>query len=172
MKTKTIKLLTFDELTDEQKEKVLENYWDINLDYEWWFFQYELAKEINMVIKEFNIDRADYCKSEFNISGIDTAELILKNPDLDKTDMYNHANDYKTEYDKIQGMFTENDPDFNDGLYDSLNELEREFLDELENDFLVLLKNEYEWRGGEEQIIETIKINEYTFNEETLKIDS
>jgi hypothetical protein len=40
------KVFRFDELTEEGKEKAIENLYDVNVDHDWWDFAYENAKAI------------------------------------------------------------------------------------------------------------------------------
>jgi hypothetical protein len=41
MKTRTINVYEFSELSDEAKEKAIEKLYDINVDYDWWDSNYE-----------------------------------------------------------------------------------------------------------------------------------
>ena len=57
MKTKTINLYSFDELREESKKKAIQNLWDINVDYDWWQFIYDDAKQIGLKLTGFDLDR-------------------------------------------------------------------------------------------------------------------
>lgn len=50
MRTKEIKLYTFDELSEEAKEKAINTHRDWNVDYYWWDFVYDDAKDIASII--------------------------------------------------------------------------------------------------------------------------
>lgn len=53
MKTKTITLYSFDELSDKAKQKAIENLYDLNVDYEWWENTYD---DFHSMAKYFGID--------------------------------------------------------------------------------------------------------------------
>ena len=62
------KVYLFSELSDQAKQKVIEDNYDINVDYEWWESAYEDAANIGLKITGFDIDRGSYCNGEFTIS--------------------------------------------------------------------------------------------------------
>ena len=56
METHEIKTYSYNELPENIKEKVMEKYYDINTDYEWWdCLEYEL-KEMGIELISFDID--------------------------------------------------------------------------------------------------------------------
>lgn len=66
-------LYKFDELSDDAKQKAVENLWDINVDYDWWQFTYDAIVEAGQAIgidsvniEGFDLDRAQslYIKSD------------------------------------------------------------------------------------------------------------
>ena len=57
MKTLTINLYQFSELSDEAKEKAISNLSDINVDFDWWTNTYEDAARIGLKITSFDLDR-------------------------------------------------------------------------------------------------------------------
>ena len=73
------KVYKFEELSEEGKEKAVNNLSDINVDHEWWDFIYEDAEQICLRITAFDLDRASFVNAEFINSARLTALLILKN---------------------------------------------------------------------------------------------
>jgi hypothetical protein len=142
MKTIEIKVYQFDELSEEGQQKAIENYFDINVDHDWWEFNYDDAKNVGLKIKGFDLDRGNYCK----------IDPIWEPSEIKKAVLNTHGKDCDT-YKTVK-------------KYDLRKEGEgEEMLKELAEDYLKLLRQEYEWRTSKEQIIETLKINEYHFTE-------
>lgn len=143
MKTITVNLYEFDELSEESQQKAIENLYDINVDYDWWDSTYDDAKNVHLKITGFNLDRANYCNAEYIYSASDTKKAILENHGK-------NCETYKTvkKYDLRKGE----------------DEAE-EMLKELSEDYKNILNEDYEYRTTREAIIETIKANEYTFEE-------
>ncbi len=80
MKTKTIKIYDFDELSESAKENALDNMRTLNNQYyEWWDCIYEDAKTIGLCLTEFNLDRNRYAKGKFIDSAESCAHLIIDN---------------------------------------------------------------------------------------------
>ena len=55
MRIKEVKVYKFDELSDKVKDKVIENFSDINTDYDWYEFIYEDAGQIDLEITGFDL---------------------------------------------------------------------------------------------------------------------
>ena len=79
MKTISINLYSFDELSEEIQQKVIEKNYYINVDYGWWEFTYEDAANIGLKLTEFDIDSGNYCKGEFTLSVSEVAANIFSN---------------------------------------------------------------------------------------------
>ncbi len=77
MRNKEITLYQFSELSEEAKEKAINNLFDINLDHDWWEFTYEDAKNIGLKITSFDLDRNRNAKGEFLICANEVAQNIL-----------------------------------------------------------------------------------------------
>ena len=78
MKTIEVKLFQFDELTEEAKEKAIQDNYDINVNHEWWDGIDSDLYSIEAKLEEFDIDRGSYCTIKFNYGVENTMELILK----------------------------------------------------------------------------------------------
>jgi hypothetical protein len=161
MKTKTINLYQFSELSDEAKEKAIEKFWDINVDYNWWDMTYEDAKNVNFNILEFDLDRRCFVKGEFVISAPDTAELI-KVSHGNECETFDTAKEFLTNLNELTSK-SKNIEDVNE---DDIEELENDFLQSLCEDYRIILTKEYEYLTSEEAIIGTIEANEYDFDED------
>lgn len=166
MREEIIKVYKFDELAENVQEKVLEKYYDINVDYEWWQFVYEDAENVGLKIEEFDISRGAYCRGKWSMSGIETAEKILKEHG-ENCETYQDAEKFLYEVKEARKEFESNpeyDPEYEEfedtGEYD---DMENEFRRTICEDYRRLLEKEYEWLTSEEAIVETIKANEYEF---------
>lgn len=168
---KIIKIYKYDELTEEQKQKVLENLSNINVDFDWWEFIYDEVKELGFEITEFDIDRPNYCKIKFINSSTKIAEGIMKNHG-DTCETYQHAKAFLDNWSKFvekysNGINKEKVSEENYDIFDKCTEnLEDEFLNDLQYDYLKMLNNEYEYQINREAIEETIRLNEYEFTED------
>ncbi len=150
----------FDELPEDMQDKVIENYYDINVSYDWWEYTYEDAAEIGLKITGFDLERGSYVEGKLTKSLDDCLKLILNNHG-DGTDTYRLAATYKTKLDEIMSRETD------DNYYEIENEvddLQHEFLKELCEKYLSILRHEYEYLTSREAIKETLEANDYDFD--------
>ncbi|MGD0340536.1 MAG: hypothetical protein ABSA76_02345, partial [Bacteroidales bacterium] len=159
--TTTRTLYSYSELSEEAKQKAIENLWDINIDYDWFDFTEEDARQIGLNIKEFDIDRASFVKGEFINSAPEVAEAIMQNHGKD-CETYKTAKTFLDDLNALTGQY----PNIEDAPEDEMEELEDEFLKSICEDYRIILTKEYEYLTSEEAIIETIKANEYEFTED------
>ncbi len=145
------KVYSFDELSDESKEKAVRVLYDVNLFYEWWESTFEDAKNVGIVIEEFEIDRGSYCRGTID-DKIDTARAILKEHG-DSCETWQTAKDFHDAVAKDGDETTD---------FDILCD---EFYCSIMEDYRIILQKEYEYLSSEDAIIETIKLNEYEFTE-------
>ena len=151
MRIKETKVYPFDELSEDAKEKAIENLSDINIWHEWWENTFEDAKNVGIKIMEFKLDRGNYCRGTIE-DAMDTARAILKE----------HGNICETwqtakDFHDVVAKDGEDTADF-----ESLCE---EFTYSILEDYQIMLQKEYEYLSSEGAIIETIKANEYEFTE-------
>jgi hypothetical protein len=169
MKTKTYNVYTFDELTDKQKEKAVENLSYINTDHDWWEFTYQDAENVGLRLKYFGLDHNRHATGEFMVlgGGEQCAGLIMAEHGKD-TPTHKTAAAYLAELKKVDEKYPdrENDDDQNDEYTDAAGLLQDDFLHDLLEDYSIVLQNEYEYLTSEEAIIETIRANEYDFTED------
>jgi hypothetical protein len=163
MKTISINLYSFDELSKEAQSKAISNLRVINVDFEWWENTYYDAEIIGLKLDTFDLDRNKHCKGEFIHSGYEVARNIIKEHG-DGCNTYQIAKKYLQDYAKFEEQNGDNDNPFNKGV-SGAEDREQEFLKELLQDYANLLQDEYEYRVSEEAIKETIEENGYTFEE-------
>src|SRR3990167_1190316 len=155
MKTITVNLYSFNELSKEAKEKALQNLIDINVDYNWWESTYEDAANIGLKITSFGLDRDSHAKGEFSIYPTEAANKILSEHG-ENCETYKTAKNYLEEI-KVIDETTE------DEGQEELTDIQEEFLKSLLEDYSIILQKEYEYLTSEKALIETIEANDYTF---------
>ena len=148
--TKIINYYQFDELSENAKQKAIENLYDLNIDYEWWESVYEDAERIGCKITGFDTDRGSYCEMTLDYE-TSVIEAILKN----------HGETCETY--KIAKSFEKTILD-SDGNIDS--DKAAELKQELQEEYLSALRKEFEYLTSEDAIKETIECNEYEFNKD------
>lgn len=149
-----IDLFTFSEASEALKSKILTNYYDINVDHDWWEFTYEDANNIGVNITGFCLDRGSYCDIEFKHDAISTAESIIAEHG-ETCETYKTAKYYLSEIGTTSNA-----------IYENFEEIEKEFKCSLSEDYRIMLTKEYEYLTSEEVIIETLISNEYEFTED------
>jgi len=170
MKTISINLYKFEELTKEAQQKALEKYYNINVDHNWWESTYEDAKTIGLEIEGFELDRNKHCSGGVMYSGNETSNLILENhgEECQTTVLAIHfrarwdnlVNEYSDGV-KLDEVTEENEQEFDI----KADELEKEFEIDLLNEYANMLQNESEYLMSEEAIKETLISNEYDFTD-------
>ena len=151
MKIKTYEVYSYDESSEEQKEKVLNNLCDINLGYAWWDFTYDDAKTMGLEITSFDIYRHD-------IDG----HLLEPVGEVCRRIISNHGKECGT-YKLAQKYFVE--------AYLNGNESDKDdFTRDLLQGYLFILRRECDFLGSRKAIEETIRLNEYEFTSDG-KID-
>lgn len=161
----------YDELTEDQKLKVLEKQADINVDHEWWKYIYGEAKDLGFKIEGFDLDRNNYCKIKMIDSGCEIAEEIIKNHG-ESCETYKHAKQFldywKTLVEKYSdGINKDQVHENNEYEFDQdADELEEEFKKTLQEDYRIMLQQEYDYLTSREAIEEIIKANDYDFTED------
>lgn len=171
MKTIEIKLYSFDELSDEAKQKAIEKLSDINVKYDWWNTTYEDAENVGLKITAFDIDRASYVHGEFIFPAIAVSAKIIQEHGKDCA-THKTALKFSADYDVLVAKYSdgidktkvtyENEDTFNQ----ESGALENDFLNSLCEDYLKILRDDYEYQTSEEAIIEMIIANKYDFTED------
>lgn len=169
MKTKTINLYSFDELSEESQDKAIELLYDLNVMDSWWYEStYEDAERIGLKIEGFDIDRRNSIDGKFIWDATEVAHEIIREHG-EQCDTYKLAEEFLKERDEIvDTALKDEDGEFEDErkLDNDLDECESEFERVLKEEYLSILRKEYEYLTSREQIIESINCNEYTFTED------
>lgn len=140
MKTVEINLFKYDEFSEEIKEKILQEHYDININHNWYDFTYEDAKEVGIKIKGFSLDRDRHIKGD----------PIEEYSEIKKLIINNHGKECET-YKTVNN-------------YDLRKEGEGEkMFRSLLQDYLNLLEKEFEFLTSREGIEGAIRANEYDF---------
>lgn len=157
MKTKTINLYQFDELSDDAKQKAIADNCEINVDYGWWHSIYDDAETIGLKITEFDLDRNRHCTGHemSNANTLTIAHRIKIEHGFD-TPTYELAEQYIKDYAAL-------DDDIDTG---ELRDFENEFLNSLLEEYSILLQKEYEWLTSEESIEISLRSCKYEFLED------
>lgn len=165
MKTIQINLYPFAELSEEAKEKALDEHRFINVDNDWWDSVYEDAKQAGLKITGFKLENGYYCNAEFIADAVHCAGKILDNHGK-STDTHKTALSFWTERDKIIDRW----PRDENGEFIHVGDLDAE-LDRVEDDFLTVIRwayhslliKEYNFQTGDQAVTETFEANDFHF---------
>jgi hypothetical protein len=167
MKTKTINIYSFKELSENAKDKA-RNWWrDCGAGDEWYEYLLEEAKELGVKISGFDTGRGNDISGEFTLSACEVAQNIFNNHG-ETCDTFKTATSFMAAWQPVFDAYMDEE----DEKYESreseneLQELESEFLREILEDYLSMLRKEEEWYFSDEQIDEAITCNEYEFTED------
>jgi len=169
----TFKVYQFDELSEEVKEKVLDDCRFIMVEYfNWWKFVYEDAENIGLEIVEFDLDRMSIV-IKLNTSVLDSIEKAMEYFSNDSKP-FTIAKSYYDEImkladsDEVKEYLEENpDDDAYDAIYNlSLDDLfYDDYVYDMRKVFLKMLEEEFEYLTSDEAIIEMFEANDYEFFE-------
>ena len=170
--TVQITVYNFDELSQKAQEKVIERLWDFNVDHDWWDSIYEDAKEIGLEITEFDTYRKTI-SGKLNEFLLDSCKAVRKNHSVN-CDTFKTAKNYLLVYITVFNKWRrveENEYDhwkWVDWLAEfkysgEAQEIEDNYRKALLEDYLSILYKEYDYQTSREQIIESIRANDYNF---------
>ena len=163
----TTTIYKFSELNEDAKQKAIEKFSDINVDYNWWKWTYEDAERIGLKITGFDIDRGGYCDGEFTLTASEVAQNVL-NQHFETCGTCNTAKEFMKDWQPVfSNYMDETHEDYESGeSEDKLMELEEDFKKSLCEDYRIILQREYEYLTSEAAIIDTIEANGYEFTED------
>ena len=167
MKTKTIEIYDFDELSESAQDRALDNIRTINNEcYEWWDFTYEDAETIGLCLTGFGLDRNRHATGYFKNGAESCAHLIIDNHGETCATTVS-----ATVYLIDRNRFINNAPVDEDGELENeynltglLDDLDEEFLKSILEDYSMSLQRESEYINSKENLLEVIDCNGYTFN--------
>ena len=184
--------LTFDELNDKQKEKVLDEYRYINVDdFEWYDY---IQDDFHKILELFGFYDIESEFSGFWMQGDGarfTAKYIVPNGYTELKDRLNKILDYAPNYfvnaKDIKGLYLT--LNFDNEIVDNIEYIDvytqgnyshgctmfcdhlylQEFARYLAAKYYIMLESEYEYLTSNESIEETLIANEFEFDIDTLK---
>ena len=162
-----INIFKFNELNEEAKQNAISNLYNINIDYNWWEFIYEDAKNIGLKITSFNLDRNRYAKGEFILNAPEVAQNILSNHGKE-CETYKTAESFLEVWQPIFNAYMDEESEKYESSEseDEMQELEDDFLNSLLEDYSIILQNACDYLQSDESIIDTIEANDYEFTED------
>jgi len=160
MKTIEIKVYKFEELDKQTKEKVIDNYRNINVeDFQWYDWIKDDFNRLGLEIQEFDLGRRNYVKIYIE-NFEDTSNYIIEEFG-DSVAIKQTAKNYINEYEKIQANFKEDED-----IEREVELLDEQYEKEYSEDILSYLRANYEWETSDEAVINTIEANDYDFTTE------
>lgn len=175
--TKTYTLYTFNELSDKAKDKARDWYRNIDLnDMLLWEFIRDDAEAIGLEIISLDKHRANMGK--FMQTALSTALSIIRNHGKG-SETHKTAEEFLSVHDKFFGVngkitLADNCEDDDANRYELDNEYEEakgEFMSSLLGDYYSMYEKEIERLNEDEQVDESILVNEYTFDEDGKRKD-
>lgn len=168
MKTKTIEIYEFDELSESAQDAAIDNIRTINNEYyEWWDSTYEDAETIGLCLTGFGLDRNRHATGYFKNGAEGCAHLIIDNHGetcattvsakvylIDRNRFIENARQWMPD-EELEGEYN---------LESVLDDLNEEFLKSILEDYSMSLQRESEYLNSKENLLEVIACNEYTFN--------
>jgi hypothetical protein len=171
---KSITVYTFDELSDNAKDRAIDSLRYNQVEDQWWDCTYGDAKEIGLQITSFDLDRNRHAKGRFIISAEFCANAIVASHG-ETCETYRTAaayiadlKDLNTTLSKAEHDLENNPNDVEadetaDKASEDIEDLASEFLQSILEDYSIMLQRECEYLQSDEAIIETIKCNDWTF---------
>ncbi len=152
----------FDELSEKAQARAVEKFepcWD-----NWWDNIYEDAKQIGLEIESFDLDRNKHAEGEFINSeyGVEVAQAIM-NEHGAETETFKLAAPFLADV-VLREACSSKDGDWVEE-HDAI-ELCEEFKKALLKIYADMLQAESEYLSSEEAITETIRANDYDFDED------
>jgi hypothetical protein len=178
--TTVLHLYRFEGWSEEAKERAIDSNRFVEVeDIEWWEGVYDMAREIGLTIRSFELDRRSYVNGDFDFGILETIKEIKNNFDKEshlyataakwRTTVFKAFVKYKLSLD-IRSEEYENytTADF---LADFLateeaEELESEFRKEVREDFRIMLSKEYDYLTSDKCITEWLKESDWLFLED------
>jgi hypothetical protein len=165
MKTKTIEIFEFNELSESAQEFALDEVRQGNYGYDWWDCTYEDAKTIGLHLTGFGLDRDRHATGNFEDSAEACAHLIVDNHG-ETCETYKTATVYLADrFNTIENAPVDENGELASeyNLDCDLNDLDAEFLRSILEDYSMQLQRESEYLDSKEHLLEMIDCNGYTF---------
>ncbi len=163
MKTIETKVYKYHELSDSAKDKARDWLLSCYPDHGWWESVYEDAERSHLIITGHDIGRGnviDIFYESWNDAD-DVAMYILNNHGGGQ-ETHKESRRYIDEIKKTWDPDKEEEWEYDERA----EEWSKEFLKTIGEEYLSMLRREFEYLSSEEQLVETIEANEYTFTED------
>lgn len=156
----------FEELTEQAKEKAINDNYDFNVSYDWWEFVYEDAATIGIKITGFDLGRRRDISGELKDGMKTVCEKIISEHG-ETCDTYKTAKEYLNRLIPLTVALTLiEDYDKSMEIESEIEELETEFTKAILNDYWKMLESEYDYLTSSEAIAESLISNDYDFEED------
>ena len=165
MKTKTVNMYDFEELSEKAQEAALQEIASVNSEYEWYESVYEDAEMAGLKITSFDLDRNRHAKGKFVHGAEDCANYIIDNHG-EKSETYITAELYlNNKAQTLNNAELDANGEFaNEYSLDcTLDDLDADFLRSILEDYAMILEKEWEYINSKEAILESINANGYMF---------
>lgn len=154
MQQKKINLYKIEELSKEAKERAINHFHAINVDWEWWdFIYYDAEENLNIKVAAFDVERMTIDHDYIGYAE-DSIKTIMRNTGKD-TEIYNIAKKYDDIFKSLESK--------KETIENEIEQKEAELLQEIGEEILCRLRNLYDYNTSPEGIEETISINDYLF---------
>ena len=177
MREITVKAYTFAELSEAAKERVLDAFRDVNVEYNWWedsFGTIRTAGELlGLDIGQIHFDTDSYCTFDASYEYVRGAAKAVRNEFPQDTKLHGIAKDLqalqKRHFYSLSCAVTEGRSMNQYSCFRFGEDYECEDLGDILDDFAhwawVLLRGGYKYLTSAEAIQEAIEANEYEFDE-------
>lgn len=149
-----VMLYEFSELSEAAKEKAIERFRYLNVDYEWWSCSFDGVAECGIVIHEFDM-YSGKIRSVID-DKYETAKTVIS--DWGETmGLHVLSKQFMLDRDALVEKYGD-DAD--------LDNLESEYHHDIDQEMIKMLREEYDYLTSDEAVIESIEINNYEFTED------
>ena len=168
MRTIEIRAYQFDELDKQTQQKIIKNHYDINLYDGWWDLVYDEFKQVEIIIKGFDLYRKEI-EIEIYSSYEQTADYIMSYGFNTTEQIYIATKKFLKDRNNLFKKYGQKDKikeEFYNDYDNEINAIENVFHCSLQNEILRQLNSEYDYYSSDEAIKETIIVNEYEFKKD------
>lgn len=168
MRTIEIQAYQFDELDKQTQQKIIKNHYDINLYDGWWDLVYDEFKQVEIIIKGFDLYRREI-EIEIYSSYEQTADYIMSYGFNTTEQIYIATKKFLKDRNNLFKKYGQKDKikeEFYNDYDNEINAIENVFHCSLQNEILRQLNSEYDYYSSDEAIKETIIVNEYEFKKD------
>jgi hypothetical protein len=167
MRTETVNIYKFNELSDKAKDSARDWWREGALDYGWWESIYEDAERIGLKITGFDTGRSCEITGDFTSTPEETADKVLAEHG-DRCGTWAEANAYKNTLAEFMATAEkdENGELATYALEADKEDIDKEFLRALLEEYLSTLRKEEEYQLSDEVADGMITVNEYEFTED------